>query len=61
MNELKTPMQPLNIQNIDLNYSVIINENRAEEDYHTIKNGNTYPKLVTFLKENSICVLFLLM
>ena len=34
MNELKTPMQPLNIQNIDLNDSVHINENRAEEDYH---------------------------
>ena len=36
MNELKTPMQPPIIQNIDLNDSVIINENRAEEDYHIV-------------------------
>ena len=35
MNELKTPMQPLNIQNIDLNDSVIINENSTGEDYHS--------------------------
>ena len=36
MNELRTPMQPLNIQNIDLNDSVVINENRTGEDYHNI-------------------------
>ena len=35
MNELKTPMQPLNIQNIDLNDSVIKNENSTGEDYHS--------------------------
>ena len=29
-------MQPSNIQNIDLNDSVIINENRAEEEYHMV-------------------------
>ena len=29
MNELKTPMQPSNMQNIDLNDSVILNENRT--------------------------------
>ena len=33
--ELRTPMQPLNIQNIDLNDSVVINEDRIGEDYHT--------------------------
>ena len=35
LNELRTPMQPLSIQNIDLNDSVVINEDRTEEDYHT--------------------------
>ena len=34
MNELRMPMQPLNIQNIDLNESLIINEDRTGEDYH---------------------------
>ena len=33
--ELRTPMQPLNIQNIDLDDSVVINEDRTGEDYHT--------------------------
>ena len=33
-NELRTPMQPLSIQNIDLNDSVVINEDRTGEDYH---------------------------
>ena len=33
-NELRTPMQLLNLQNIDLNYSVVIKEDRTEEDYH---------------------------
>ena len=35
MNELRTPIQPLSIQNIDLNDSVVINEDRTGEDYHT--------------------------
>ena len=34
LNELRTPMQPLSIQNIDLNDSVVINEDRTQEDYH---------------------------
>ena len=34
LNELRTLMQPLSIQNIDLNDSVVINEDRTEEDYH---------------------------
>ena len=34
LNELRTPMQPLSIQNIDLNDSVVINEDRTGEDYH---------------------------
>ena len=34
LNELSTPMQPLSIQNIDLNDSVVINEDRTGEDYH---------------------------
>ena len=34
-NELRTPIQPLSIQNIDLNDSVVINEDRTGEDYHT--------------------------
>ena len=35
MNELRTPIQPLSIQNIDLNDSVVINEDRTQEDYHS--------------------------
>ena len=35
LNELRTPIQPLSIQNIDLNDSVVINEDRTGEDYHT--------------------------
>ena len=37
LNELRTPMQPLSTQNIDLNNSVVINEDRTEEDYHRSK------------------------
>ena len=36
LNELRTPMQPLSIRNIDLNDSVVINEDRTGEDYHTM-------------------------
>ena len=32
--ELRTPMQPLNIQNMHLDDSVVINEDRIGEDYH---------------------------
>ena len=35
LNELRTPMQPLSMQNIDLNDSVVINEHRTGEDYHS--------------------------
>ena len=35
MNELRTTMQPLSMQNIDLNDSVVINEDRTGEDYHS--------------------------
>ena len=42
LNELKTPMQPLNIQNIDLNDSVVMNEDRTQEDYHMV-TGATKP------------------
>ena len=34
-NELRTPIQPVSIPNLDLDDTVIINENRTEEDYHT--------------------------
>ena len=34
MNELRTPIQPLSMENIDLNDSVVINEDRTGEDYH---------------------------
>ena len=34
LNELRTPVQPLSIQSIDLNDSVVINEDRTGEDYH---------------------------
>ena len=34
LNELRTPIQPLGIQNLDLNDSVVINEDRTQEDYH---------------------------
>ena len=36
MNELRTQMQPLNIQNINFNDSVVINEDRTEEQYHMV-------------------------
>ena len=36
INELRTPLQPLNIQNIDLNDSVVINEAHTGEDYHNV-------------------------
>ena len=42
MNELRTPIQPLIIQNIDLNDSVVINEDRTQEDYHMV-TGATKP------------------
>ena len=34
MNELRTPIQPMSMQSIDLNDSVVINEDRTGEDYH---------------------------
>ena len=36
-------MQPLSIQNIDLNDSVVINEDRTGEDYHNMVTGATKP------------------
>ena len=36
MYELRTPMQPSNKQNIELNDSVVINEDRTGEDYHMV-------------------------
>ena len=42
LNELRTPMQPLNIQNIDLNDSVVMNEDCTQEDYHMV-TGATKP------------------
>ena len=42
LNELRTPMQPLSIQNNDLNDSVVINEDRTQEDYHMV-TGATKP------------------
>ena len=41
LNELRTPMQPLSIRNIDLNDSVVINEDRTGEDYHTTRLANS--------------------
>ena len=38
LNELRTPIQPLSMQNIDLNDYVVINEDRRGEDYHTHVN-----------------------
>ena len=35
LNELRTPIQPLSMQNIDRNDSVVKNEDRTQEDYHT--------------------------
>ena len=34
MNELRTPMHPLNIRNIDLYDSVVMNEDCSGEDSH---------------------------
>ena len=36
INEFKTQMQPLNIQNIDLNDSMVANEDHIRDDYHNI-------------------------
>ena len=36
LNELRTPMQPLNMQNINLYDSVVINEDHTGEDYHRL-------------------------
>ena len=36
LNELRTPVQPLSMQNIELNDSVVINEDRTGEDYHNL-------------------------
>ena len=36
LNELRTPIQPLSMQNIDLNDSVVMNEDRTGEDYHMV-------------------------
>ena len=49
MNELRTPIQPLNMQNIDINDSVVINENRTREDYHSREAGILvlHPQLVS--------------
>ena len=40
--KLRTPMQPLNIQNMHLDDSVVINEDRIGEDYHMV-TGATKP------------------
>ena len=34
-NDLRTPCQPIPIHNLDLDGTVIINKDRAEEDYHS--------------------------
>ena len=38
-NELRTPVPPISIQILDLDDTVILNEDRAEEDYHSGKQG----------------------
>ena len=35
-NQLRTPAQPISIQNLDLVDTVILNKTRAEEDYYTL-------------------------
>ena len=45
MKELRTPMQPLGMQNIDLNDSVVINEDRTGEDYHRSYQTTSSSKL----------------
>ena len=42
LNELREPIQPLSMQNIDLNDSVVTNEDRTGEDYHMV-TGATKP------------------
>ena len=39
LNELRMPIQPLSMQNIDLNDSEVINEDRIGEDYHNTQPG----------------------
>ena len=42
MNELRTPIHSLDVRNIDLNESVVINGDRTGEDYHMV-TGATEP------------------
>ena len=42
LNEFRTPIQPLSIQIIDLNETVVINEDHTGEDYHMV-TGATKP------------------
>ena len=41
LNELRTPIQLLSMQNFDLNDFVVINEDRTGEDYHKAEGSNT--------------------
>ena len=51
LNELRTPIQPLSIQDIDINDSVVTNEDRTQEDYHTLKfNLSLKTKKITLNK-----------
>ena len=42
MNELRTPIQPLSMQNIDINDFVVKNQDHTGEDYHMV-TGATKP------------------
>ena len=42
LNEFRTPIQPLSMQNIDLNESVVINEDRTGEDYNMVTGVGLY-------------------
>ena len=59
--ELRTPMQPLNIQNIDLNVSVVINEFCTGEDYHMMtgatKSLHRQSSTIQQLHTMNICLL----
>ena len=48
MNDLETPVQPENIQNLDLDDTLIVNKDRIGEDYHSC-----FRLLASCLKDSS--------
>ena len=54
LNELRTPIQNLSMQNIDLNDSVIINEDCTGEDYHMVTPNHSIVKAQTIQQQHTM-------